>query len=77
MQVVCKYCYATGTVTGGGFLGGFVGVNSSYVSECFATGAVTGTDCIAGGFAGKIEGKTRDCYARGDVTVTGIIPPES
>ena len=68
--VACKYCYATGSVTGRGYIGGFVGAHGSYTSECFATGDVVGTDCIAGGFVGYITGKARDCYARGDVTVT-------
>jgi len=69
-------CYATGTATGFGYIGGFVGymranVGTETASRCFASGVVTGTDDFAGGFVGdQGGGEINDCYAFG--TAEGV-----
>jgi hypothetical protein len=65
-------CYATGTVTGSGSVGGLVGYNSqSYISACCATGSVTGSDFV-GGLVGENDlmgiGIITACYATGAVS---------
>ena len=62
-------CYATGDVSGGYQLGGFVGNGSHKIEQCYATGNVNGTDNL-GGFIGLAEFTNTDiknCYAQGDV----------
>ena len=68
-------CYATGSVTGYGFLGGFVGSIHTYweyrvkgvIENCFSTGNVSGDNRV-GGFAGENGSSIiRNCYAMGSV----------
>jgi hypothetical protein len=71
--------YATGTVVGRDFTGGFVGYNSgSYIYNSYATGDVSGRQRV-GGFAGQqipmgsdpyVGGQIHNCYATGNVTAT-------
>ncbi len=64
-------CYAAGDVTFGevygGAIGGLVGWSSGAVSECYATGLVTGGDAV-GGLVGWSTGSVSLCYAMGVVT---------
>ncbi|ACF14322.1 filamentous haemagglutinin family outer membrane protein [Chloroherpeton thalassium ATCC 35110] len=48
-------CYATGSVTGSQYVGGFVGYNSGDVSDSYSIGAITGSSDI-GGFIGHNDG---------------------
>jgi hypothetical protein len=63
-----------GAVTGGTYyVGGLVGVNSyGTVSNCYATGAVTGEEDV-GGLVGDNDphGTVSNCYATGAVSGTG------
>lgn len=66
-------CYATASVTASNTadekVGGFVGETNATVSDCYATGAVSGMK-NTGGFAGKINSGTREitnCFALGTV----------
>jgi len=61
-------CYATGSVTGGGwFKGGLVGYNySGIISNCYTTGSVLGYSYV-GGLVGINSSTVSNCYAVGDV----------
>ena len=60
-------CYATGYVDGSGFyVGGLVGRNNGFISDCQASVEVTG-DFYVGGLVGLNEGSITDCYATGNV----------
>ena len=51
--------------------GGFVGANNGNITDCYATGDVTGTSYL-GGFVGlNRDGFIAYCYATGDITATG------
>ena len=72
--VMVDNCYATGNVTGMGFIGGFVGIMSTANAiDCYATGEVEGGE-NTGGFAGKLQvsSTVENCYAIGNVTGTGL-----
>lgn len=61
---------ASGNVSGGGAIGGFVGLNrkNGLISECFATGNADGVDKAVGigGFAGIVDGGIiKSCYSSG------------
>ncbi|PKO57967.1 MAG: hypothetical protein CVU24_18030, partial [Betaproteobacteria bacterium HGW-Betaproteobacteria-18] len=58
--------YATGTVSGNGFIGGLVGYNAGSISACYATGAISGND-YAGGLVGFNDtgGSISSSYATG------------
>lgn len=48
--------------------GGFVGITTGDIEECFSTANITGIKSV-GGFAGCIErGKVKNCYSTGNVT---------
>lgn len=48
--------------------GGFVGITTGNIEECFSTANITGIKSV-GGFAGCIEkGKVKNCYSMGKVT---------
>lgn len=71
------HSYATGSVFGRYYVGGFVGlIDEGSISQSYATGNVqtNGGDNI-GGFAGSagLDGKAifKDSYARGDITING------
>lgn len=73
-------CYASGSVTGYSYLGGFVGtiqtstheVEMGLIEECFSTGDVSGNNRI-GGFAGESgSAYIRNCYSTGSATGVSI-----
>jgi len=47
--------------------GGFVGLSKASITDCFATGAVSGWEYI-GGFAGETSAATTNCYSAGPVS---------
>jgi len=59
--------YATGSVTGVGYVGGLVGFNDGTVSNSYSTGSVTG-DYAIGGLVGINMGTVNNSYATGGVT---------
>ena len=60
-----------GSVNGSRLVGGLVGQNDGgTISDCYATGDVTGTGWSIGGLVGQNNGTISDCYATGDVTGT-------
>ena len=61
----------SGSVKGGGYVGGVVGLNSGSVENCHNTGTVTGTDDYVGGVVGQNRGSVTNCYNTGTGTVTG------
>ncbi|MDR2943696.1 MAG: hypothetical protein LBU81_01150 [Methanosarcinales archaeon] len=71
-----KSCYAEGDVSGGTYVGGFIGMadyTSKYtIIDCYATGNVTASDELAGGFIGMVNTaymqKVENCCATGNVT---------
>jgi len=52
---------------GGGNVGGLMGRNSGTISNCYASGSVTG-DLNVGGLVGGNGGAVSNCYAAGSVT---------
>jgi hypothetical protein len=64
-------CYAGTEVRGMSYLGGLAGFMedwTSTVTDCYATGDVTGTTTIAGGLVGYLRhGFVQQCYSTGDV----------
>ena len=77
MAATCKNCYASGSVKGTTYAGGFVGVVGNttvagwYMRQCFAFGNVDGDiGADVGGFVAWLYGFAIDCYARGNVDVT-------
>ena len=73
--VLITNSYSTAAVSGGGQVGGLVGVNSNEgrIVASYATGNVTGTGNSVGGLAGANLGSIKDGFATGNVTgsVTG------
>jgi hypothetical protein len=70
-------CYSTGNVSGGDssyYLGGLVGYNNGgNISNCFSSGAVTGTYYL-GGLVGDNDGGTiSNCYSTGDISGTNYL----
>ncbi|MDD3456858.1 GLUG motif-containing protein [Sphaerochaeta sp.] len=62
--------YALGSVTGRGYVGGIVGRTSGNVSNCYATGDVSGRADFIGGLAGFIENSLiTDSFAANNVLV--------
>ncbi len=54
---------ATGAVSGVDDVGGFVGINSSNITDCYSTGSVQGaTAGSLGGFGGRIGGNVTTSY---------------
>ncbi len=62
-----KNSHATGVVIGE-YVGGFIGECTSTISNCYATGNVSGGTGSTGGFAGYCTGITTNCYATGSVS---------
>ncbi|MCX5756907.1 MAG: peptidase A26, partial [Candidatus Hydrogenedentes bacterium] len=58
-----------GSVTGSEYVGGLVGENRGTVTQCYATGAVSGR--YVGGLVGENGGTVTQCYATGTVTGSG------
>jgi hypothetical protein len=63
------------TITGYSSVGGLAGLNYGTISNCSATGTVTGSSYTVGGLAGSNVGTVRNCYAT--ATVTGGISSHS
>jgi len=62
--------YALGSVTGRGYVGGIVGRANGNVSNCYATGDVSGLADLIGGIAGYIESSLiSDSFAANKVLV--------
>jgi hypothetical protein len=55
-----------------GFNGGLVGSNSGIVSQCYSTGAVSGTYWV-GGLVGSNDGSLTECYCSGTVSGNGSV----
>ena len=68
-------CYATGSVSGDGVVGGLVGWTSGTLTDCYATGSVSGTLNYVGGLVGQnySGGTLTDCYATGSVSGKGRV----
>ncbi|MHC4726341.1 MAG: GLUG motif-containing protein, partial [Planctomycetota bacterium] len=64
-------CYSTISVSGGWYVGGFVGHNSqsSTITNCYSTGSVSG-NLYVGGFVGSNFGTITNCYSTGSVSGT-------
>lgn len=75
---IIENCYCTGNVTGGVYVGGFIGYNNSSIriSNCNCTGIVTSVELspyYVGGFAGYFYGTTIiDCYTRSNIISLNI-----
>ena len=65
-------CYATGSVTGNGSVGGLVGQNYGTVSNSYSTGIMTGNSSV-GGLLGHNEGTVSNSYSTGSVTGDGYV----
>ncbi|MDI1251255.1 MAG: YDG domain-containing protein, partial [Lacunisphaera sp.] len=72
---VISNTYATGTVSGTGFVGGLVGSVFGNINNSYATGAVTGSSSRVGGLTGHIySGMTvSNSYATGSVAGTSLV----
>ena len=70
-----SHCTSTVSVDGTNQVGGLVGYNlNGMILECYARGAVTGTDSRVGGLAGiNDSGTISDCYAIGAVNGFGNV----
>ena len=73
-ETVIRNCYATGTVTGGAYTGGFAGgIWGLNIINCYATGNVSGAAVNMASFAGtdasdaEYYGSIINCYATGKV----------
>ena len=76
-ETVISNCYATGTVTGGAYSGGFAGsLWGLNIKNCYATGDVTGAFASMATFAGTdapatyAYGSVTNCYTTGAVIGT-------
>ena len=76
-ETVISNCYATGTVTGGAYSGGFAGsLWGLNIKNCYATGDVTGAFASMATFAGTdapaayAYGSVTNCYTTGAVVGT-------
>jgi hypothetical protein len=60
--------YSTGNAEGNNVVGGLAGVNTGTISNCYATGPVTGETYAIGGLVGSNGNTINNCYATGPVT---------
>ncbi len=58
----------SGSVSGSKYIGGLAGQNWGTISNCYATGEVSGSRFDIGGLAGKNFGTIENCYATGSVS---------
>ncbi len=77
-DAVISHCYATGSISAGGWVGGLVGENAhGSVSYCHATGNVSAIRGNVGGLAGSSgwagEAAVANCFATGKVTGDGAV----
>jgi hypothetical protein len=64
-------CYFSGSVTGGGDVGGIVGQNNGTVQNCYSTGSVSGGYTgIVGGVVGSNSVSVQNCAALNDSVIT-------
>lgn len=67
-------CYASGNVSGGSEVGGFIGLTqvNTTVNACYSLGLVQASDEHVGGFAGKLSPRTNvnHCYSLSNVIRT-------
>ena len=69
-----SYCFATVSVSGGSDydsnIGGLIGLNESgsVVSDCYATGSVSGVSSVGGLVGQNADAAISNCYATGTVT---------
>ncbi|MFO8109490.1 MAG: GLUG motif-containing protein, partial [Thermoplasmata archaeon] len=69
--------FSSSNTTGGGWIGGLIGVNSAYVSCTYASGAVSGENYIGGHVGSNDKGTVENSYATGAVTrIPGSIDTE-
>ena len=61
-------CYTTVTVSGGAYVGGLAGRTYKPVTNCYATGDVSGSGQYVGGLTGRNYDLVTNSYATGDVT---------
>jgi hypothetical protein len=75
---IVKKCYATGSVSGGSFVGGVVGSNGAYwntagtVENCYASSDVSGSEYV-GGVVGDNYDTMENCYATGTISGTNSV----
>jgi len=64
--------YNTGEITGGGNVGGIVGIssNNSIIQKCYNIKKIQGTSNNIGGIAGQNYGEVSSCYNEGEVNNT-------
>ena len=65
-------CYTTVTVSGGAYVGGLAGRTYEPVTNCYATGDVSGSGQYVGGLTGRNYGLVTNSYATGNVTNSNI-----
>ena len=70
--VSCSSFCNVRTLPEGAIAGGLVGTNYGYISNCYATGTVTGEEIVAG-LVGGNGGFISNCYATGTVTGEEIV----
>ena len=63
----------SGTVSGGMFVGGVVGLNRGSVENCTNTGSVTSSVSPVGGVVGRNDGSVENCYNTGNVSGNSVI----
>ncbi len=62
------FCYALGSVTGGGKLGGLCGKNKGLISNCYAIATVSGTGDYVGGLCGyNYSSHIKNSFSAGQV----------
>jgi len=72
-QTEISVCYTTGSVHGGGYVGGLIGINrNSSIYECFSTCGVFAdgggsSNTGVGGFAGVNAGQINNCFSFGNI----------
>ena len=74
-NISISYCYSTcSVISSGNYVGGFVGANNHFISNCYSTGDVSGGNMV-GGFVGKNRNdepaEIEYCYSTGEVSGTG------
>lgn len=67
-----KDCGFNGSVSGGGQIGGIVGLASggTEISVCYSSGSVTAESSISGGIVGNLIGNLTDCFSSAEVSGT-------
>lgn len=72
-KMVIKGCSNDAVITGINDVGGIVGLNSAFVSDCVNSGAINGSDYALGGIAGECKnyGGIDGCTNSAAITYTG------